>query len=125
MLLYKQDIKIGNSRHQSHDCTNNMFYFIVLALVQHQYQSTYFEHTSSMPGMLLTGNFFNEFCSFLSSVFAVLWTTFLFLRGTPLPPTRTCSESLESFASLSVFMVKAEKGARDMKMVEVNMQQGK
>ena len=39
--------------------------------------------TSSMPGILLTCNFFSELCSFLSSVVAVLCTTFFFLRAVP------------------------------------------
>lgn len=38
---------------------------------------------------LLTESFFREDCSFLSSVVAVLCTTFFFLRAVPLPPMRT------------------------------------
>lgn len=39
--------------------------------------------TSSIPGILLTCNFFKELCSFLSSVVAVLCTTFFFRRAVP------------------------------------------
>ena len=39
--------------------------------------------TSSMPGMLLTANFFSELSNFLSSVVAVLCSTFRFLRAVP------------------------------------------
>lgn len=38
--------------------------------------------TSSIPGIVLTPNFFRAPCNFLSSV-AVLWITFFFLRAEP------------------------------------------
>ena len=40
--------------------------------------------TSSMPGIGLTANFFSVPCNFLSSVVAVLWTTFFFRLCVPL-----------------------------------------
>lgn len=36
-----------------------------------------------MPGIELTESFFNELCSFLSSVVAVLWMTFFFRLAEP------------------------------------------
>ena len=46
----------------------------------------------------LTESFFNEDWSFLSSVVAVLWTTFFFLRAVPLPPMRTWACNCLSFS---------------------------
>ena len=40
-------------------------------------------HTSSIPGILLTDSFLSDVCNFLSSVVAVLWTTFFFLLAVP------------------------------------------
>ena len=37
----------------------------------------------------LTESFLRDDCSFLSSVVAVRWTTFFFLRADPFPPMRT------------------------------------
>jgi hypothetical protein len=36
-------------------------------------------------------NFFKLDCNFLSSVVAVRWTTFFFLRAVPFPPILTCN----------------------------------
>ena len=44
---------------------------------------TVYDDTSSIPGIALTASFFNELCNLLSSVVAVLCTTFFFLRGVP------------------------------------------
>lgn len=62
--------------------------------------------TSSMPGILLTDSFFNELCNFLSSVVAVLWTTFFFLRAVPFPPIRTCSCSCFNFSGFIIIPMK-------------------
>ena len=58
--------------------------------------------TSSMPGMLFTDNFLSDDWSFLSSVVAVLWTTFFFRRAVPLPPMRTWAWSCFNFSEFIV-----------------------
>lgn len=62
--------------------------------------------TSSIPGMLLTVSFFKELWSFLSSVVAVRWTTFFFLRAVPGPPILTWDCN---FANFSAFILQNKK----------------
>merc|ERR1719277_317589 len=55
--------------------------------------------TSSIPGIWLTDIFLSADCNFLSSVAAVLCTTFFFRRAVPLPPVLTWACSLASFSA--------------------------
>merc|ERR1719277_1765754 len=58
--------------------------------------------TSSMPGIWFTDIFLRADCNFLSSVAAVLCTTFFLRLAVPLPPVLTCACN---FASFSAFIV--------------------
>ena len=57
----------------------------------------------------LTESFFKDDCNFLSSVVAVLWTTFFFLLAVPLPPIRTWAWSCFNFSWFIVYKCSADE----------------
>merc|ERR1719221_1493747 len=80
--------------------------------------------TSSMPGMLLTESFFRLDWSFLSSVVAVLCTTFFFLLAVPLPPMRTLACSCFSFSgfilnSATIFNYFSKENSESAKLLRL------